>query len=438
MRSARCCTGDVGPQMWMSSAGANSGRKNPRPCRWSRCRCVSRMCSSTGRSSCIDTPSGRMPGTGVEHEHVPAVEAHLDTRRVAAVLDGVGTRRRDRPSTPPHAGAHQSVVSPVASSQNTATTPCISPFAPSNGYAVASYVASHAVVRGGDEPSCARAGARRTRCRTASRAGESAHRRASRAAARRRTHRRGSRRARRTACRAAAPPRRCRRRACRRRRSGTSASRGSTRARAPGSTAGSWASPACPASHSRRAVPSSLLVHTEHIVAASDRVSPTHAPPPAPHAGRVGTGTSSPLCTSKMKPPTCEVGRQQRARRDELHVAAQRRPADRCWPGSPSPRRRRRGSPPIRARSSSSVVPTIAQSVCCTMQTRVTPSRFTASTSERSASAVTRAPALRMIFASPARNPSSARGSMRESMHVSTARPLAATPATPESWNSRR
>ena len=34
--------------MWMSSPGWNSGRKNPSPCRWSRCRCVSRMCSSVG------------------------------------------------------------------------------------------------------------------------------------------------------------------------------------------------------------------------------------------------------------------------------------------------------------------------------------------------------------------------------------------------------
>ena len=92
----------------------------------------------------------------------------------------------------------------------------------------------------------------------------------------------------------------------------------------------------------------------------------------------------------------------------------------------------------MRSRSTSSLVPTIAQSVCATMQTRVTPSRFTARISDRSASSVTRAPALRMIFASPGRSPSMARGSMRESMHVRTASPLAAVPFTPESWNPVR
>ena len=46
-------------------------------------------------------------GPGVEDKHMTAVEAHLDTRRIAAVLDGIGTRHRDRPSTSPHAGAHQ-------------------------------------------------------------------------------------------------------------------------------------------------------------------------------------------------------------------------------------------------------------------------------------------------------------------------------------------
>ena len=80
----------------------------------------------------------------------------------------------------------------------------------------------------------------------------------------------------------------------------------------------------------------------------------------------------------------------------------------------------------------------MAQLVCWTTQTRVTPSRLTARTRDRSASSVTRAPALRMILASPARSPSMARGSIRESMQVKTARPLAAVPATPESWNSVR
>ena len=78
----------------------------------------------------------------------------------------------------------------------------------------------------------------------------------------------------------------------------------------------------------------------------------------------------------------------------------------------------------------------MAHSVWCTTHTRVTPSRLAARMSERSASSVTRAPALRMILASPARSPSMASGSMRESMQVSTARPLAARPCMPESWNS--
>ena len=79
-------------------------------------------------------------GARVEHQRVPALEPDLDTRRVAAVLHRVGAGRRDRTATAPHAGEHQPWSSAAATSQNTATTPCISPVAPSNGYAVASYM----------------------------------------------------------------------------------------------------------------------------------------------------------------------------------------------------------------------------------------------------------------------------------------------------------
>ena len=49
---------------------------------------------------------------------------------------------------------------------------------------------------------------------------------------------------------------------------------------------------------------------------------------------------------------------------------------------------------------------------------------------------MTRAPALRRIFASPGAMPSIFSGSIRESMHVSTARPLAARGSSPASRNS--
>ena len=77
---------------------------------------------------------------------------------------------------------------------------------------------------------------------------------------------------------------------------------------------------------------------------------------------------------------------------------------------------------------SSSVTLVIRQSVCATIITRSTPSRWVASTRVRSTSEVTRAPALRRIFASPLSSPSIRSGSMRESMQVTIARPRAARP----------
>jgi hypothetical protein len=75
----------------------------------------------------------------------------------------------------------------------------------------------------------------------------------------------------------------------------------------------------------------------------------------------------------------------------------------------------------------------ILQSVCSTTRIRSTPSRWVASTRVRSTSSVTRPPALRMILASPLARPSIAKGSIRESMQVTTASPRAAWPGRPSS-----
>ena len=76
-------------------------------------------------------------GARVEHDRVPAREPHFHARGVAAVAHGVGPRRGDRAAAAPHADAHQAFPS-SSIGQNTATAPCITPVAPSNGYAVAS------------------------------------------------------------------------------------------------------------------------------------------------------------------------------------------------------------------------------------------------------------------------------------------------------------
>src|SRR3954466_1330710 len=62
---------------------------------------------------------------------------------------------------------------------------------------------------------------------------------------------------------------------------------------------------------------------------------------------------------------------------------------------------------------------------------RSTSRRYVASTNVRKTSSVTRAPAFRMIFASPASRPSVASGSIRESMHVSRPRRRRARPSRP-------
>jgi hypothetical protein len=85
--------------------------------------------------------------------------------------------------------------------------------------------------------------------------------------------------------------------------------------------------------------------------------------------------------------------------------------------------------------ASSSVTVAIRQSVCCTTMTRSTSSRWTARTRVRSTSLVTRPPAFRRIFASPADRPSISSGSMRESMQVTTASPRAACPASSPASN---
>ena len=78
-----------------------------------------------------------------------------------------------------------------------------------------------------------------------------------------------------------------------------------------------------------------------------------------------------------------------------------------------------------------SVVKARAQSVCCMTTMRRTPSIQVARISERSTSRVTRPPALRRILASPGRSPSTGSGSMRVSMQVTRANPLAARAGSP-------
>ena len=78
----------------------------------------------------------------------------------------------------------------------------------------------------------------------------------------------------------------------------------------------------------------------------------------------------------------------------------------------------------------------MAHRVCGTIRIRFTPSRWTPSTQPTRASAVTRPPGVRMIFASPTRRPIISSGSIRESMQVTMAIPAWATPSNPpwENW----
>ncbi len=77
-------------------------------------------------------------GTGIENEGVTARQANFDTRGIPAIAHRVCSRCGYRTAASPHSGSHQGSRASDAS-QNTATTPCISPVAPNNGYAVASY-----------------------------------------------------------------------------------------------------------------------------------------------------------------------------------------------------------------------------------------------------------------------------------------------------------
>ena len=72
---------------------------------WSRCRCVSRMCS--GRSGGGSVQAERADArAGVEHERGAVGERHLHARRVAAVAHGLRARGRDRPARAPDADLH--------------------------------------------------------------------------------------------------------------------------------------------------------------------------------------------------------------------------------------------------------------------------------------------------------------------------------------------
>lgn len=64
---------------------------------------------------------------GVEHQDVSARALHLDTRRVAAVPDGLGSRCPQRAAASSHPDFHDSA------SQNTVSTPCMSPRWPNRG-----------------------------------------------------------------------------------------------------------------------------------------------------------------------------------------------------------------------------------------------------------------------------------------------------------------
>ncbi|CAB5159365.1 unannotated protein [freshwater metagenome] len=72
------------------------------------------------------------------------------------------------------------------------------------------------------------------------------------------------------------------------------------------------------------------------------------------------------------------------------------------------------------------------QFVCGIIKILFTPSRYVARTNVRKTSSVTRAPALRKILASPDRIPTTDKGFIRESIHVTIARPCWATPVSSE------
>ena len=112
--------------MWMFAPGRNSGRKKPRPCRWSRCRWVRKMCSSSNGLAVHRRAERPDPGAGVEDEQVAALEADLDARRVAAVANRVGAGRGQGAAAAPDPGFHYRASSDAVSCQKTLTTPCIS------------------------------------------------------------------------------------------------------------------------------------------------------------------------------------------------------------------------------------------------------------------------------------------------------------------------
>src|SRR5690606_32529362 len=119
----------------------------------------------------------------------------------------------------------------------------------------------------------------------------------------------------------------------------------------------------------------------------------------------VTTGSSAPVRTSKMNAPSSTsagISSHSRMRtRSFLSVAIWSVVERNSQPMASTPL-----ASDTLARVSASVRPVIAQSVCWTTQIRRAWSRLVARIRERRASLVTRAPALRMILASPGARPS--------------------------------
>ena len=237
-------------------------------------------CSSTGRSSCIATPSGRMPVPASRTSACPLSSRTSTHDVLPPYLTVSGPGAATEPRHPQTRALHQSSRSSGRVSPRTPRPRRAS--RRSRRAAGTRWPRTRGARRRTRSPGpswcagrCSKNATPRRRVAAADRL--AVRRRQLRAP--RRTRPTGSRPARRTACRAAARPRRCRRRACRPRRAGTSASRGSPRARGPGSAAGSSVSRACRAAHSRFFGSSSSLTATPHIVAGYEQRCQVRARP---------------------------------------------------------------------------------------------------------------------------------------------------------------
>ena len=131
-----------GPTGALRRRAGRARRKNPSPCKWSRCRCVSRMCSSRSAVFALHRPSPLRAGAGRFPRRAPGdARCRAAPRRSSCCRRSGPCRYRCRHRSPASPDAVASIKrSPFMSpgGQKTVTTPC-SCSCPrrTNGYAVA-------------------------------------------------------------------------------------------------------------------------------------------------------------------------------------------------------------------------------------------------------------------------------------------------------------